>query len=307
MPVTVGLQNVGSFQVSGWPYLKKATLDSDEQEFKFNFVSQEITVWNAGGEDLEFYFITASATTFLLPAGKKVSLRVKAGSIFAKSSSGTDIKLFVSMTNIPIQRIGAIPASPAAGDIEDLDGDGVPDWADLFETYAGPYNGSNPSPIGDTNLWMEYDDGAGNFLEFNENEDGKQTPRIAIGTCISSLSFGDIKTKFDNLKAYYEENGAPVELTIPQPSQDDINNYIDLTKQNVDQFLPITVERAIGDGNTASVTVNMVIHLVCPPDGVSTAPTILLEIDDALVTFNHGATNDDINTDDVDQGLYQTP
>lgn len=306
MPVTVGLQNVGSFQVSGWPYLKKATLDSSEQEFKFNFVSQEITVWNAGQEDLEFYFITASATTFLLPAGKKVSLRVKAGSIFAKSSSGTDIKLFVSMTNIPIQRIGAIPASPAAGDIPDLDGDGVHDKFDDFTTYAGPYNGSNPSPIGDTNLWMEYDDGAGNFLEFNENEDGRQTPRIAIGMCITSLSFSNIETMFNNLKAYYEENGAIVEFTIPQPSQTLINSSIDLTKQNEDQFLPITVERSYGDGNTASVTINMVIHLVCPPDGATTTPTILMEIDGEPETFKHGATNDDINTDEVDQGLYQT-
>ena len=157
MPVTVGLQNVGSFQVAGWPYINTATLDSNEQEFKFNFVSQEITVWNAGGEDLKFYFTSGSDNVFVLPSGKKVTLRVKAGSIFALSELETQIKLFVSMTNIPLERIGVIPASSPAGPMPDDDGDGVPDEADSFPKFFGePHPESSEwDKKGSVDLWME--------------------------------------------------------------------------------------------------------------------------------------------------------
>ncbi len=157
MPVTVGLQNAGSFQVSGWPYINTATLSSTEQEFAFNFISQEITIWNAGGEDLKFYFSSASPTVFILPSGKKVTLRVKAGSIFALSEQGTQIKLFVSMTNIPVERMGVIPSGSPAGPMPDLDGDGIPDGADPFTRFfADKPPGSSPwDAIGSDDLWME--------------------------------------------------------------------------------------------------------------------------------------------------------
>lgn len=164
MPVTVGLQNVGSFQVAGWPYINTATLDSNEQEFTFNFVSQEITVWNTGGEDLKFYFTSGSDSVFILPAGKKVSLRVKAGSIFALSELGTQIKLFVSMTNIPLERIGTIPVSIPAGPMPDADGDGVPDEADPLPKFFGepPPESSEWDKKGSEDLWMEIS-GSTNF------------------------------------------------------------------------------------------------------------------------------------------------
>ena len=157
MPVTVGLQNAGSFQVSGWPYINTATLSSTEQEFAFNFISQEITIWNAGGEDLKFYFSSASPTVFILPSGKKVTLRVKAGSIFALSEQGTQIKLFVSMTNISVERMGVIPSGSPAGPMPDLDGDGTPDHADSFTRFFGdkPPDSSPWDAIGSDDLWME--------------------------------------------------------------------------------------------------------------------------------------------------------
>ncbi len=158
MPVTVGLQNVGSFQVAGWPYINNATLDTNEQEFVFNFISQEITVWNAGGEDLKFYFTTESETVFVLPATKKATIRVKSGSIFAKAStSTTTIKLFVSMTNIPVGRIGTIPAGNPGGTVVDSDGDGEIDEFDEFPFFHGPppSGSSGWAKSGTEDLWME--------------------------------------------------------------------------------------------------------------------------------------------------------
>ena len=157
MPVTVGLQNVGSFQVAGWPYINTVTLNSSEQEFKFDFVSQEVTVWNSGGQQLEFYFTSGSGNVFMLPAGKKVTVRVKAGSIYGKSASGTTMKIFVSMTNIPLERIGVIPTGSYFGPIPDDDGDGVPDGADPFPKFFGnpPPEASEWDKKGTEDLWME--------------------------------------------------------------------------------------------------------------------------------------------------------
>lgn len=157
MPVTVGLQNAGSFQVSGWPYLKQVVLTSEEQEFKFNFVTSQITVWNAGGEDLKFYFSSGADSVFVLPQGKKVTLNVKAGSIFALSDAGTTLKLFASMTIIPLERIGIIPEGNPAGPMPDNDGDGIPDEADPFPEFYGepPPESSEWDKKGSVFLWME--------------------------------------------------------------------------------------------------------------------------------------------------------
>ncbi len=164
MPVTVGLQNVGSFQVAGWPYINTVTLNSSEQEFKFNFVSQEVTVWNSGSQQLKFYFTSGSGNVFILPAGKKVTMRTKSGSIFAKSASGTTMKIFVSMTNIPLERIGVIPTGSYFGPIPDEDGDGVPDYGDILPLFHGtpPPDASEWDKKGTEDLWMEIS-GSTNF------------------------------------------------------------------------------------------------------------------------------------------------
>lgn len=157
MPVTVGLHNVGSYQVSGWPYLKQVELTSEEQEFKFNFVTSQITIWNAGGEDLKFYFSSGANSVFVLPQGKKVTLNIKTGSIFALSDAGTTLKLFASMTIVPLERIGVIPNSSPAGPMPDDDGDGTPDEADPLPKFFGqpPPESSEWDKKGSEDLWME--------------------------------------------------------------------------------------------------------------------------------------------------------
>lgn len=157
MPITVGLHNVGSYQVSGWPYIKQVELTSEEKEFKLNFITNQITLWNSGGEDLKFYFVSGASSVFVLPQGKKVTLNIKTGSVFALSDAGTTLKIFASMTIIPLERIGSIPASPPAGPMPDDDGDGVPDEADPLPKFFGepPPESSEWDKKGSEDLWME--------------------------------------------------------------------------------------------------------------------------------------------------------
>ena len=271
MPVTVGLQNVGSFQVAGWPYMNTATLDSSEQEFKFNFISQEITVWNAGGEELKFYFTSGSGRVFILPPAKKVTLRVKAGSIFALSELPTQIKLFVSMTNIPLERIGVIPTGSYFGPIPDIDGDGVPDYQEepLLRTFGGEYDGDNEAPFGDPELWMEYDDGGGGVLVYNHGEERAEVPNtLYLLSCPGSITDSDLDPVMQNLSAFYEDDsGVTQSLAVPYPDL----SLIDLiNKKNQDQYIPVTVERSVLGGDTISVTVHIIVHQVCEVEGVQT-------------------------------------
>jgi len=271
MPVTVGLQNVGSFQVAGWPYINTATLDSNEKEFKFNFISQEITVWNAGGEDLKFYFTSGSDSVFILPAGKKVTLRVKAGSIFALSEQTTQIKLFVSMTNIPLERMGVIPDLGSAGPIPDQDGDGVPDEFDpnfLFGTFGVPYPGDNPLPVGTTELWLEYDDGEGGTLVYDEETEETSLPHVLyLNDCPTSIQNSDLDPVMNNLSAFFvNDEGQTEELEISYPNL----NLINLLDQNKDQKIPVSVSRTSIGGDTITVTVHMTVHLVCIVPGLTT-------------------------------------
>ena len=206
MPVSVGLQHAGSFQVSGWPYLNTLVLTPSEQEIKFNFISSEIIVWNSGGADLDFYFASGSSNVFTLPAGKKVTLRTKAGSIFALSAGESTIKLFVSMTNISLERIGVIPTESYFGPVIDQDGDGIPDGLDMFSTYAGMPSTTNPSPIGSSDLWLEYDDGEGGVLIYDENTLETSLPNtLYLPDCQMTFEQVDIQPMMDNLKAYYKD------------------------------------------------------------------------------------------------------
>ena len=299
MPVTVGLQNVGSFQFDGWPNINTATIDSNEQEFKFNFVSQEFTVWNAGGEYLKFYFTSGSEEVFNLPSGKKVSLRVKAGSIFALSDQGTQIKLFVSMTNIPLERIGVIPTGSYFGPLPDSDGDSEPDFADefpLWGTFGIPYPGTNPNPVGSTDLWLEYDDGEGGILVYDEETKNTSLPHVLyLNDCPTSIQNSDLDPILDNLSAFYiNDEGVTEEIEISYPDL----NLIDLLDQNADQTIPVTVSRTVIGGDTIVITVYMTIHLICIVPGITT--TGYSFTGGGGGTFNYPTDPDDISLDPSD-------
>jgi hypothetical protein len=296
MPVSVGLQHAGSFQVSGWPYINAATLNSSEQEFPFNFISSEVTVWNVGSQSLDFYFTTGDTSPFKLPAGKKVTMKVKAGSIFAKSASGTDVKLFVSMTNIPVGLIGTIPTGSYFGPIPDDDGDGVPDWSDtlpMFSTFGAPYPGTNPMPVGSSDLWMEFDDGGGSSL----TESGYVPTTLYLSDCQMSFGAEDIEPIMENLTAYYQEDGSePIPMVIPTP---DLSGIVILDR-NVDQTVAILVERTTIGDVVVSVNIYFKVHFICIEDTTTTGYD--LEGDDSAEFYSYPTDPDDTTLDPDDLG-----
>ena len=305
MPITVGLQHAGSFQVSGWPYLNTAELTSSEQEFKFNFVCSELTIWNAGGEDLKFYFTSGSDQVFILPSGKKVTMRIKAGAVYALSELGTNIKMFASMTNIPLERIGMIPTGSYFGPVPDADGDGTPDEFDLYKTFAGDYDGTNPAPVGSSELWLEYDDGVGGTLVYDQESEETGLPNTLYmpDNCQTTFEQEDIEPAMQYLSAYYiDELGVQQEQTILDPDLSGVN----ILDRNVDQTIPITVERTTLGGDTVSVTVYLTVHFPCIAESTPTTG-YELEGDDGPEVFGYPSTPEDtsMDPDDLGFGFYE--
>ena len=117
-PYGVGLQNVGSYQVSGIPYLTGTTApisSSAPVEIVFPDVTQRIIVSNTGLADLRIgfsangvkdtnnYFILHQHDRTTTSDYSKIDLRVKVSSIFLLSNSGsttTTARIAAELSNI---------------------------------------------------------------------------------------------------------------------------------------------------------------------------------------------------------------
>ena len=117
-PYGVGISNVGSYQVSGIPYLTGATApvsSSTPVEIVFPEVTQRIIVSNTGLADLRIgfsangvkdtnnYFILHQHDRTTTSDYSKIDLRVKVSSIFLLSNSGsttTTVRIAAELTNI---------------------------------------------------------------------------------------------------------------------------------------------------------------------------------------------------------------
>jgi hypothetical protein len=117
-PYGVGISNVGSYQVSGIPYLTGATApvsSSTPIEIVFPEVTQRILVSNTGLADLRIGFsangVKSTNNYYVLHQHdgttssdySKIDLRVKVSSIFLLSNSGTTtttVRIAAELTNI---------------------------------------------------------------------------------------------------------------------------------------------------------------------------------------------------------------
>ena len=86
---TVGLGNVGSYQVAGLPYVTSSAITNQEKEFQFTYITKSITLENTGSNDVYFRFSENVDGHFKLPSTKKVELDVKCSSIFISASAGS--------------------------------------------------------------------------------------------------------------------------------------------------------------------------------------------------------------------------
>ena len=134
---TAGINNVGSYQVAGIPYLTSSAIVNQEKRFSFPFVCKSITIHNTGSNDIYFRFSEDVDAHFKLPSSKIVTLDAKASAIFVSGSTATGIQLYASLTNLDRNLIppeatlfstasagGGAPL-PAAETVEDDDGDGL--------------------------------------------------------------------------------------------------------------------------------------------------------------------------------------
>ncbi len=113
-PYYVGLQNVGSYQVSGVPYatssISAAASSSTPTEIRFPEVTQRIVVENISSTDLRVgfsangikgtnYFIIKAASGGLYPAQE---FRIKTSAIYLLSHTATvaSASVFAELTNI---------------------------------------------------------------------------------------------------------------------------------------------------------------------------------------------------------------
>jgi hypothetical protein len=116
-PYGVGLQNVGSYQVSGIPYLTGATApvsSSTPVEIVFPDVTQRIIVSNTGLADLRIgfsangvkntnnYYVLHQHDGTTSSDYSKIDLRVKVSSIFLLSNTATptSASVLAELTNI---------------------------------------------------------------------------------------------------------------------------------------------------------------------------------------------------------------
>jgi hypothetical protein len=102
---TVGLNNVGSYQVAGSPYLTASTITEEEKQFSFPRVTKNITIHNTGSADIYFYFVSSPSVKLVLPADKKMNLDIKCASIYVSGSTQSGVQLLGELTNIPAARM----------------------------------------------------------------------------------------------------------------------------------------------------------------------------------------------------------
>lgn len=105
-----GLSHVGSYQLSGVPFIYSATADTTPKTIQFPTVSKVVYIENLGGSiDLKVTFPSSPSSTIIIPAGDKVEMPIKAGAIKVETaSSSTTYQIYASLTTINRDRIEGI-------------------------------------------------------------------------------------------------------------------------------------------------------------------------------------------------------
>lgn len=127
---SVGISNVGSYQVSGWPFITgSAIADAAEHRIDFPMVTKSVTVIASGsigsfttGDALRVHFqTTASATGFAVSGhhyttldthGAAITFDVKCKEIYLSAvGSQVGYEIIAELTNIPTNKMYALTGS----------------------------------------------------------------------------------------------------------------------------------------------------------------------------------------------------
>ena len=110
----VGLNNAGSYIVSGIPYVKNFTVSGGgEESFTFYNVTKNIVVINHDGSNtVRVHFASNGDPNVInnnhfyeVGAGEVLELDVKCETVYVSSVSGANVSLFASITNIKATRM----------------------------------------------------------------------------------------------------------------------------------------------------------------------------------------------------------
>ena len=130
---TAGLRNVGSYQISGHPFMSGSTIGANKCHImEFPYVCRSITVINTGtAQDMRIHFQSGSGTTAITVPGSSgeqtiagssdvianlnfitvpkgdgaMTLDVKVKNIYLSSVGGTTYQIFAELTSIPTQHM----------------------------------------------------------------------------------------------------------------------------------------------------------------------------------------------------------
>ena len=112
---SVGLYNVGSYQVAGRPYCATGSTGATRTDITFPDVTKELVVLNRhGSQDLFVFFHTASADAnrYKIAAGEQQTFSVKCKEVFLTgSATATTYTLYASLTGIPAARMYSLTGS----------------------------------------------------------------------------------------------------------------------------------------------------------------------------------------------------
>ncbi len=176
------------------------------------------------------------------------------------------------MTNIPLERIGVIPTGSYFGPAgEDLDGDGVPDT--LIRMFGGGWADTGPGAAGSNNLWLEYLNEDGEYLEYSSAAGSALIPTtLAIIGCPGSLTKQHFEPIMKDLTAWYVDEALDPPEKLEHTIIDDADwpdpSLVDMTKQNEDQVISFNIGRTFSSPPvTEQVTVSLKVHLICPEAG----------------------------------------
>jgi len=114
----VGLNNVGSYQVSGRPFCATGSTNTanDRTSLTSPTVTKEIVVMNRHtSADLYFFFHTGSSTQnqYKISAGEQQTFSVKCKEVFLTGSAAAEVTytLYASLTHIPASRMYSLTGS----------------------------------------------------------------------------------------------------------------------------------------------------------------------------------------------------
>ena len=120
-----GLHNVGSYQVSGLPWVTGSTLAAaGEDKVVFPSITSAVTVFNNGAGALRVHFVTSAAGNVIgghhyvtIPSSgslsEKHTFNVKCKEIYLSSVAGTDYEVFAELTTIAPDEMYVLTGSGA--------------------------------------------------------------------------------------------------------------------------------------------------------------------------------------------------